>query len=328
MSSEKENPRKELSLDEFLSTRKGMSLDEFFAAGHVFAGGEEAAGEFSHPEAFKDKPYLQDVKDIDSLYTKLDGFANNQVGEFSHPDEYKDKPYLQDVKDIKALYAKFDGAEALLGKNRTVIPDDKSTDEEVAAFHEARGVPKEDSAYEPINKTDGVDNTFFDAMRPVFKGANLTQAQVRKVEEGLGPVLEKITGKKTSDDNITDAEFTKLAEGVFGATKDTDLANAKVLITTFTPDSMKQQVDKLSNENLIVLASVLKGVRSKFINEDASDALLKGKTNVTTGADLRKAGQEQIVIANDPEKTPAEREEATNKANELYDEYEKTLKKT
>ena len=71
------------------------------------------------------------------------------------------------------------------------------------------------------------------------------------------------------------------------------------------------------------MTSVLKAVRAKYMGEDNSAAGDAGINSNTSLEDLRKQGIEQITIAQDQSKSQEERDVATKKAQELYDQYDK-----
>ena len=245
---------------------------------------------------------------------------------FAIPDKYKDKPWAEGIDSIDAAFTKLDGAETLIGKKRTIIPDDTSTPDDIAAFNrDVLKVPDNADDYEPVNTDEGADNAFFDAMKPVFKKIGLSKDKAKLLATDVLPILEKITGKKLADDTANNAEFDTITANVFGDTKVQDLAQAKVLMTAHTPECFKDHVAQLDNKTLTVVASVLKGVRAKYMAEDGS-ALL-GDAAVSTGADaVRKQAKEQIAIAQNPESTAEQKETAGKKARELYEQYDKMTK--
>ena len=281
----------------------GISCDEmehYLKLGYNFGGGEDPPA--SDPPA-SDPP-------------ASDG------GVFSLPEQYKDKAYLTDVKSYEDVFKKLDGAESMLGRKRTLMPDETFTPEMTAAYHKERGVPDDHSTYVSGNTADGADLTFFNDMKPAFKKANMTAKQVASLEADLGPVLEKISGGKLEADKLQGEAFDALTDKIFAGTKTNDLAQAKILMDAHVPAGLKDHVSKMSNEDLVVIACVMKGVRAKHINEDNVD--INGGDGNTGGAEaIREEGKKQIAIANDPTKGMAERTAAKKLATELYTKYDK-----
>ncbi len=287
---------------------KKMSLENFCNLGLVFSGGEgegDASGDAG-------------------------GDAGGDIGDdiggvFTLPDQYKDKLYLQGVDSTEKVFKLLDDSQTLIGKKRTVLPDETSTPDDVAAFHELRGVPKDHNEYKPANTEEGTDNSLFDKMKPVFKKANLTQKDVTTLIAELNPILEEITGKKISNNKANDEAFETLTAKVFGATKDNDLAQAKALLVANTPEGMSDYMATLDNRALTIMASALKNVRAKYMNEDNMDH--GGDSIVSSANAIRDEGKKQIEIAQDLTKTIAEKEIAAKKANEAYAKYQEIMKK-
>lgn len=250
---------------------------------------------------------------------------------FRIPDAYKDKPYLKDVNTEEDLFKKLDGAESLLGKARVAVPGEDATPEEIAEFHKALGVPENEDGYKSSLKADGdddnIDTSLFDAMRPAFKKAGLTAKQAQEFEKNALPILEKMAEQQGLKKQQEDDNFDELASRVFGDTREKDISDAKNLLNQFTPDVLKSHLSDLSNEALVIMAGTLKGIRDKYISEDNLSFDKKGKSvSGTNPDDVRKSAIEQLKIANDPTKTSEEQAIASEKAQKLYDQYDKLTK--
>ena len=246
------------------------------------------------------------------------------AGVFTLPEQYREKPYMQDVKTLDGLCKKLDGAEVLLGKKRTIMPDETSTPDDIAAFHKLRGVPDDHNTYTSMKTEEGADTTFFDAMKPAFKKANMTAKDVGILEAELGPVLEKLTGEKVEADKAQGEAFDALTDKIFAGTKKNDLAQAKILMDAHTPEGLKKYMNELSNEHLAIMACVMKGVRAKYMNEDTTDG---GGGGDTGGAEaIRAEGKKQIAIAQDPKSTMQQKIDAKKKAQECYEQYDNLTK--
>lgn len=276
------------------------AIEEMFCKGFVFSGGEDDPPAGDPPAG--DPP----------------------AGAFTLPEQYREKPYMQDVKTLDNLCKKLDGAETLLGKKRTIMPDETSTPDDIAAFHRSRGVPDDHNTYASIKTGDGVDTTFFDAMKPVFKKANMTVKDVGILETELTPILEKITGSKIEADKAQGEAFDALTDKIFAGTKENDLAQARILMDAHTPEGLKKYMNELSNEHLAIMACVMKGVRAKYMNEDSTDGGGGGDTG--SAETVREEGKKQIAIAQDPKSSMQQKVDASKKANELYEQYDKMTK--
>ncbi len=246
------------------------------------------------------------------------------TGVFTLPEQYRSTPSLQDVKSVEELCNKHVNLEKTLGKKRTVLIDETSTDDDVATFHRDRGVPDDHNTYASVNTKEGADTTFFDAMKPAFKKANMTAKDVSILEVELAPVLEKITGTKLEADKAQGEAFEALTDKIFAGTKENDLAQAKILMDAHTPEGLKKHMNELSNEHLAIVACVMKGVRAKYMNEDSTNN--SGGGDAGSAEAIRTEGKKQIAIAQDPKSTMQQKVDAKEKANELYTQYDNMTK--
>ncbi len=253
---------------------------------------------------------------------------NNQVdnsGVFTLPEQYRTTPSLQGVKSVEELCNKHVNLEKTLGKKRTLLIDETSTPDEIATFHRDRGVPDDHSTYASIKTEEGADTTFFDAMKPAFKKANMTAKDVAILEAELVPVLEKITGTKVEADKAQGEAFDALTDKIFANTKQNDLAQAKILMDAHTPEGLKKYMNELSNEHLAIIACIMKGIRAKYMHEDNTDS--GGGGDEGSAEAVRTEGKKQIAIAQDPKSTMQQKVDAKKRANELYAQYDSMTKK-
>lgn len=186
------------------------------------------------------------------------------------PAEFKDKPWVKDVKDVKGLFARTDGLLTEMGKRPAGIPQDNASEAEWAVWNKAWGVPEKPEEYKLAEGTAEapVDPKFQTGIKSVFHKASVSARQAKILEEGYNALNAQLAKEKGVAAETQDADFTKLAAETFGNRKDDALKGANLLIAKYAPPSMKPHVDKLSNENLIVLAGVIDGIRKEFISED------------------------------------------------------------
>ena len=90
--------------------------------------------------------------------------------------------------------------------------------------------------------------------------------------------------------------------------------HAKALIDKYTPESMQEKVKNLGNNELVVLASVLNGIKKDYINEDSLPNG-GGRTNNTKddylsqARELRKSEAYKNVMHPEHDKTKAQVDE-------------------
>lgn len=185
------------------------------------------------------------------------------------PEAYRAKEYLKDVKDMDALFKKLDGAQELLGKRPAGIPHDNAKPEEIAAFNKAFGVPDAPAAYELVVPAENpMPKEMIEGVKGIFHKAGLNAKQAKMVSEGWNAMLAEQAKAAGIQTQAQDTNFEQLATETFGENKTTVLASSKALLEKYASEKFKAHINGLSNENLIVMASVLEGVRKDYISED------------------------------------------------------------
>ncbi|MDE1866575.1 MAG: hypothetical protein KGI08_02545 [Thaumarchaeota archaeon] len=186
---------------------------------------------------------------------------------FVIPEAYKDKPWAKGVDSLEKLWAMNDGAQNLIGKNRIALPGENATPEEINAFYEALGRPKEAKEY--VFKTnEGTDPNFLPKVQAAMHKHGLTAKQAAGLWDDVNTALSEFAKEKGIADQKLNTDFTKLATDSFGAERDAVLSRGKDLIKELTSANMKPYVDTLSNESLVVLADILRNVDRKYIRPD------------------------------------------------------------
>jgi hypothetical protein len=120
------------------------------------------------------------------------------------PDDLKSDPSLQSFKDIPALAKSFIETKKMVGAKQGVqIPNEKSTPEEIAAFHKGLGVPDSPSLYQ-IKRPDSALDLGWDSQAEgeffaAAHKAGLTPKQVQAAVDWYGKweraKLEKARGE-------------------------------------------------------------------------------------------------------------------------------------
>lgn len=239
--------------------------------------------------------------------------------EFVIPEAYKDKPYLKDVKGMEDILKKLDGAEKLLGQRPAGVPDENANQEEWDKFYKVLGRPESAEEYE-FKYEDGMDKPdpeFEKGLKEVLHKAGLSKKQVNVLQPAFDAFIKDVSSKR-QDPAFSDEGFDRLAAQVFGDKKDTVLAEVKSIISDNLPkvEGFDKYLEKLDNNNLIVMASVLKNVKDKYISEDQFKQGGTGGFNTSEG--LR--AQAKVLLASEAYRNPMHPEhDATDaKVRELY----------
>jgi len=186
------------------------------------------------------------------------------------PAEYKDREYLKDVKDVPGVFKKLDNAVTTLGKRPTGIPHDNADPKEWDAFNKSFGVPEKADDYQLGNPPEGLpkDENFQKGVKGIFHKAGVSARQAKILEKEWNDMMLQTLKASGVAVEKQDADFTKLAGEVFGDRQEKALGDAKILLAKYAPEKVKPHLESLSNENLILMAGVLDGIRREYINED------------------------------------------------------------
>ncbi len=237
-----------------------------------------------------------------------DGGSTFNFDEFksSFGKDYLDKPYMKDFDTPENMFRQIDNLQGLVGK-KTALPGANATDKDWDVYREQIGV-KDVNAYEfgdshlPDNLKNLHAGEFEGKVKDLFLKAALSPEQAKVISEGYdklmidthGELLNEAANKQNMQ-KVSDAEFNSMADKMWGGERETVQNVAKALINEFTPDEMRPHLENMSNENLVVLASVLKGVSDKYISQDDLAGMKGGSANGAMTLDtLRAQGQEEL----------------------------------
>lgn len=219
--------------------------------------------------------------------------------------DYADKGFMQELVSPEKMFEKIDNLEALVGK-KAFIPSDNATKEDWDEYRNRIGL-KDSSIYEfdtsklPDSLKNAHPKDFEDKIRDVFFEAGLSKEQARIISskyddlmlEANKEVLAQIEAKQ-KELQISDEEFETLATEAWGKDKESVQNVAKALISKYTPESLKSYVQNLPNKDLIVMASVLKGVSDDYISQDDLELLRKGFNTGDNGSSIREQAQQEL----------------------------------
>lgn len=260
-----------------------------------------------------------------------DNGSNLNFEEFksTYAKDYLEKPYMQAIDSPEKLFKEFDNAQNLIGK-KISIPGPDATDKEQDEYLDLIR-PKDKSIYKlsdshlPENLKGFHMGDFENKITDLFQQAALTPKQASILQEGYDKLMLDINGQALAQyaeiqkaNAINDADFNALADKTWGAERETVQSTAKALLQQFTPQEFKGGLDKLSNENLVIMASVLKGISDKYISQDDLNAL-RGSGSTTQSLDsLKTTAQEKMaqlmsMDVMDPKYSTLQKE-----VNELY----------
>lgn len=200
------------------------------------------------------------------------GAQGAQGSAFKIPDEYKDKPYLKDVKDLNSLLKMLDGAQSKLGQRPAGMPQDSAPQAEwdkwYASIRPEKAEMYEFKRDEAVAKALGTTPEIETKVKGIFHKWGITKAQAVGLQQDYEALQMDLGKEHLAKAQAEDEAFQKLGETSFGKDADSVMKQGKILLERLTPANMKPFLPKLSSEALVVLAGVLKSVKDKYIAED------------------------------------------------------------
>ncbi len=242
---------------------------------------------------------------------------------FAIPDTYKDKPYLKDVKDLDSVLKMLDGAQTKLGQRPAGIPQESATDEEWNKYF-ATTRPEKPEGYEfkrdeAVAKSLGVKPEVEAKVKSIFHEAGLTKRQASIVQSKYEALQLELAKDVIAQNQKNDEEFEKLAETSFGKDADKVLTSGKSIIEKYLPANMKPFLDKLDNNALVVMAGFAKAMKEKFMGQDEIPAGGEATgSGATTEADIRKEAAALMATPAYSNKFHKDHDATKKKVDELY----------
>lgn len=217
---------------------------------------------------------------------------------------YADKGFMQELTSPEKMFEKIDNMESMIGK-KSAIPGENATDKDWDEYRSRIGLKSANDytlsdSHLPEDLKNFHNGDFDTKVKEMFYEAGLSQQQAKIISEKYdklmvdahGDLLNQVAAKQ-KEQQISDAEFDKIADETWGNDRE-DVQNvAKALIQKFTPENLKPQLNNMDNKNLIIMASVLKGVSDTYISQDDLSAL-KGGTGGKDHQTLRQEAQAEL----------------------------------
>lgn len=119
------------------------------------------------------------------------------------PDDVKTDPSLADIKDVGGLAKSYIHAQKMVGTDKISLPTENATPEEMNAFYDRLGRPKE-YEFTKAELPEGMDynEDMEKQMKTLMHSAGLTNKQANDLNNGyLKYMSEQFTNQKTADEN-------------------------------------------------------------------------------------------------------------------------------
>jgi len=217
---------------------------------------------------------------------------------------YADKGFMQELTSPEKMFEKIDNMESLIGK-KSFVPGENATTKDWDEYRNRIGVGSPDvytiSKEGLPEEYKALHNDDMDVkVKQMFYDAGLTPQQAKILNDGYDKlmiethkdIMDKVAEQQKAM-QISDAEFEELANKTWGADREKVQNVAKSLITEFTPPELKPALETMDNKNLIIMASVLKGVSDKYISADDL-TVLQGGASGSSKESLREEAQKEL----------------------------------
>lgn len=201
----------------------------------------------------------------------------------SLPDEIKGDPSLKMFKEPSDLAKSWVNAQKMIGAEKVIIPNDKSTDEEWSAFHQKLGRPESADKYE-IKGADGkpIDSEITKTFKDTAFKLGLSPKQVEGLAQwNMGALSHAQELQKTAELNQVKESIKAYVEKVGGDDKyKARVDEARVAVRALaSPELSKflQDSGMGSRPEMIEFFAELKGMMSEDKIRDGTGVPLTGE---------------------------------------------------
>lgn len=209
------------------------------------------------------------------------------------PESYRDKPYLKDINDMDSLLKSFDNSQQLIGKKRELnLPTEKSTPEEWDKYYEAIGRPSKAEEYK-LNYSDDIKDIInsesLENFKKVAHEQGITEKQAQSLLDYETQLYKNLVDQYNEEQAESDKQFKEITTKYFGADKEKIMQTGEDLIKKYLPEGLEEHFTKLDNNSKVIMASVLNGLKKDYMSEDSLTNISKGGNKPTAEDKLSEA---------------------------------------
>ncbi len=219
------------------------------------------------------------------------------------PQELHDRAYLKDYLDKPwdktvgaEFFKKLDGAESLIGK-RPAIPARDAKPEELEKFFEQFRPDKADDYEIPLDKDAKPSDDFLKAVRTAFHEGKISKVQATKflaTMDAFGREQRKVLAQESARKA---QEFDTLAKTMLGEQNKAVMERVRGLIKQYAPAAAAINLDKITDEQVVVMGSIIDAIHKKYAPEDDLGGKGKGGNgNEGTGGTAAEKRQEMRTL--------------------------------
>jgi hypothetical protein len=154
------------------------------------------------------------------------------------PDELKNEPSIKSLKDPIALAKSYIHGQKLIGKEKIIVPDKDTSEEEWSKVWQKLGMPEDLTKYE-FKAPEGADPEIVKSFKEFAPKAGILPGAAEKLFSWMTDRAQAIEAQQEETNKAT---FTKTVDGLkkeWGQAYDRKLSNASGLFNQFADDETK-----------------------------------------------------------------------------------------
>lgn len=195
-------------------------------------------------------------------------------------DDYKTNPSLANFKDVNDLAKSYLHAQSMVGKDKAVLPTDKSTPEEIQEFYSKLGMPTPDEY-----KLEGLGEDDFSAQfKELMVKNNILPKQGSELLNFISDMNKSMDSDVDSDYEAAMQEGLEDLRAEWGDAFDSNVVNAASVINTYGDDELKTYLNETGLGNDPMLLKVFSQIGASL-----GEGGFKGKASTTITKEDAKA---------------------------------------
>lgn len=215
------------------------------------------------------------------------------------PEEFKEKEWAKNVPDAATFFKMIEDQRTVIAKRPADFLTKDSSPEDKAAFNKAFGVPETDEGYKFSEPQEGqeVNQEFQQGVSKLLREAGVNLDQFSVIEPGFNQLISKLVEDAGGSTEADDAKFEETAKEYFGDRTDEVMKTTKLLLEKHTHDSLKPGVNSIPDDQMLLIASAIDGIRQTYIKEGDLPAFTGSPSTGSSLEELRTRGR---AIMGDP----------------------------
>lgn len=160
------------------------------------------------------------------------------------PEEFRGHPSLAPIKDLGGLVKSYVSAQEMIGKDKVVLPNEKSTPEQWNEFFGRLGRPESPDKYgltkDGLPEGLTVDDDYLKSLSGAFHEAGLSAAQAKKVFDAMNAYAAKNFTDSTTQEQMQMTQAMENLRKEFGSAFDARIDGARRAVATFLDEQSRE----------------------------------------------------------------------------------------